>query len=415
MSNYVNFSDKQLKAMNWWLSDTRGKSNGIVADGAVRSGKTLSLSLSFILWSCNKFANQNFAICGRTIQSCMRNVVTPLLSVLEPEGYKVKINGSQNWLEVTTGEVTNRYYIFGGENESSQYLIQGITLAGILFDEVALMTESFVNQALARCSVSGAKFWFNCNPDNPNHWFYTKFIEKKDEVRLEYLHFTMDDNPSLTEDVKERYRLMYSASPSFYSRYIEGLWTASIGAVYSLFDKSVHVVETENRPYTEYQISIDYGTRNPFSMGLWGYYNGVWYRVKEYYYSAREKGKMKTDDEYYNDLEEFAKDLPIKKIIIDPSAASFIELIRRKGKYITRKAVNDVIEGIQSVALALQRGDIKINDCCKDSIREFSLYKWNEKANEDQVIKENDHAMDDIRYFVFTNKIARIQTKSIFS
>jgi len=228
------FSNKQLKVLTWWLPNSPVKDkDGIIADGAIRSGKTLSMSLSFVIWAMETFTQQNLGMCGKTIGSFRRNVLFWLKLMLRSRGYKVKDHRADNLVIVSKGDVTNYFYIFGGKDERSQDLIQGITLAGCFFDEVALMPESFVNQAVGRCSVDGSKFWFNCNPDNPKHWFKINWIDKIVEKKLLYLHFTMDDNLSLSEKIKERYRSMFSGV--FFKRFILGLWVAAEGVIYAQF------------------------------------------------------------------------------------------------------------------------------------------------------------------------------------
>lgn len=225
------FSKKQRKILNWWCDDSPVKDkDGIIADGAIRSGKTISMSLSFILWAMTRFDAQNFGMCGKTIGSFRRNVLFWLKLMLISRGFKVKDMRADNLLIVSKNGVENFFYIFGGKDERSQDLIQGITLAGVFFDEVALMPESFVNQATGRCSVEGSKFWFNCNPDGPKHWFKLNWIDKCKEKKLIYLHFTMEDNLSLTEAIKERYKAMYVGV--FYQRYILGLWVAAEGVIF---------------------------------------------------------------------------------------------------------------------------------------------------------------------------------------
>ncbi len=390
-------SRKQILAVKWWdMPEYRGM-DAIICDGAVRSGKTLSMSLGFMFWACSKFRSCSFALCGKTITSLRRNVVTPLIPALKEYGFTCIEKVSANYIDVTLLGNTNRFYIFGGKDEGSAALIQGMTLSGIFFDEVALMPRSFVEQALARCSVSGSKMWFNCNPDTPAHWFYTEWIKKADEKHALYLHFTMDDNPSLSKSMKERYKRLYTGA--FYDRFILGRWTASHGAVYPMFSTDTHVfsgdVECER-----FVISCDYGTVNPSSFGLWGLHNGIWHRIKEYYYSSKKEGVQRTDEEHYAALEELAGDRKITKVIVDPSAASFIECIRRHGKFRVVKADNDVITGIRHVSTALRQNKLRFHESCRDIIREFQLYCWNEKTGNDVPVKENDHAMDDMRYFV---------------
>lgn len=404
MSKYKQFSPKQLRVLTWWMHpEISKKYNAVIADGSIRSGKTMSMSNGFVFWAMNRFSEQNFAICGKTVGSCYRNVIKPLIQMISGR-YQVKYLRSENLMIIKQGAKTNYFYIFGGKDESSQDLIQGITLAGVLLDEVALMPRSFVEQALARCSVTGSRFWFNCNPDTPYHWFYKEWIEKSEDKKALYLHFNMDDNLTLSEEVKDRYKSLYSGS--FYDRYIEGLWVAADGLVYPMFSREKCVVQTQNRAYTMYYVSIDYGTLNPFSAGLWGQSSGVWYRIGEYYYDGREHGRQKTDDEYYAEVDKLVGGRNIRSIIIDPSAASFITLIRRNGKYAVLKADNAVLDGIRETATCLQTGKIKFNDCCENTFKEFSSYVWDTKhaeaTGEDKPMKVHDHAMDDIRYFVKT-------------
>lgn len=228
------FSRKQRKVLNWWCRSSPVRDyNGIIADGAIRSGKSVAMSLSFVIWAMSEFEACNFAMCGKTIGSFRRNVLFWLKLMLRSRGYSVSEQRTENLVVVRRGNLENYFYVFGGKDERSQDLIQGITLAGVFFDEVALMPESFVNQATGRCSVDGSKFWFNCNPGSPAHWFKTGWIDKRADKRLLYLHFTMDDNLSLSEAVKERYRGMYTGV--FFKRYILGEWKSADGVIYRQF------------------------------------------------------------------------------------------------------------------------------------------------------------------------------------
>lgn len=396
---YRKFSKRQKLTMLWWNQSKFRDQEGIICDGSIRSGKTLSMTIGFVLWSMASFDNQTFAICGKTIEALRRNVIRHMPVWLEGI-CTVTEKRSENKLIITAGSRTNTYYLFGGRDESSYSVIQGITLAGAFLDEVALMPRSFVEQAIARCSVAGSKFWFNCNPESPSHWFYLEWIKKHIARNILYLHFTMDDNPSLSEKIKRRYENMYSGV--FYDRYIRGLWVVAEGLIYSMFNKDYHVVPSIPRAYEKYYISCDYGTLNPTSAGLWGLHDGLWYRMREYYYNGRKMQKQRTDEEHYAAIEELAGDLPITEIIVDPSAASFIEVIRRHDRFNVEQASNRVLDGIRDVATQLKAGNILICDCCTDCIREFGLYRWDEKAPEDKPLKTDDHAMDDVRYFVRT-------------
>lgn len=399
MMNFKPFSKKQLATLCWWGPDSPYcNRDAIICDGAVRSGKSLCMFVSFVSWAGCSFQNASFALCGRTASSVKRNILTPYLPVLKQLGFKVNYQPSYGKVIVEINGRVNNFWIFGGKDETSASLIQGMTLSGVMFDEVALMPRSFVEQALARCSVDGSKFWFNCNPSNPSHWFYTEWIKKCDQKNALYLHFTMDENPSLSKEMLKRYENMYSGA--FYERFVKGRWVAADGLVYPMFGERCMADCPEQ--CSRYFISCDYGTVNPASFGLWGFFDGVWYRLREYYYSSKREGAQKTDEEYYYQLEQLAGSLPVTAVICDPSAASFITTIRRHGKFKVIPAKNDVLDGIRRVSDCLKSGKIKICKACKDTIREFSLYSWDEGSLRDCPRKENDHAMDDIRYFVST-------------
>ena len=394
------FSEKQLDALSWWSPKRKTSSyDGIICDGAVRSGKTLCMSVSFISWAMFSFDGGSFAICGKTIRSVKRNVASPLLNILRELGFRVQEKLSSNIFIVYSGERKNTFYLFGGRDESSAALIQGITLCGVLFDEAALMPRSFVEQALARCSVEGSKLWFNCNPEYPQHWFCREWVKKTKEKNIYYLHFVMEDNPSLSKKMLERYKKLYSGS--FYDRFVLGKWTASEGLVYPFMSDDKMLFDIPDGYAEQYVISCDYGTVNPSSFGLWGLFDGCWYRIGEYYYSSKKEGMSRTDEEHYTGLCKLAGDRDISKIVVDPSAASFIEVIRRHGKYKVVSAKNNVLDGIRQTSTALKEGSIRICRSCGDSIREFGLYRW-ESGGNDRPVKENDHSMDDIRYFVST-------------
>lgn len=390
-------SPKQRLAMNWWNNEQYRSYDAVICDGAVRSGKTLALSLGFVLWAAASFDRAAFAMCGKTVTALRRNVIAPLIPLLRDLGIQCSEKVSRSYFDVSLAGRSNRFYLFGGRDEGSAALIQGMTLSGVFFDEVVLMPRSFVEQALARCSVSGSRMWFCCNPENPGHWFYREWIKKAEEKNALYLHFTMDDNPSLSERVKSRYERLYSGA--FYDRFVLGKWAASEGVVYPMFSPEKHVFSGEKQ-CERFVISCDYGTVNPSSFGLWGLSSGVWYRLREYYYSSKREGALRTDEEHYAALEELAGGHEIEKVIVDPSAASFIECIRRHGKFRVAKADNDVITGIRRVSAALKEGRLMFHESCGDIIREFSLYRWSEKSGADVPVKENDHAMDDLRYFV---------------
>jgi PBSX family phage terminase large subunit len=395
---YQRLSKRQKLAMLWWQQPKFRNRDAIVCDGSIRSGKTVCMTVGFFLWSMTEFSGQKFGICGKTIESLRRNVILNLRDWLPPE-LRITERRSENKLIISDDcGRENTYFLFGGRDESSYMLVQGITLAGALLDEVALMPQSFVDQVCARCSVAGSKLWFNCNPAGPEHWFYKNWVLRCKEMNALHLHFTMADNLSLAREIRERYERMYVGV--FYRRYIQGEWCLAEGLIFQ-FDKNLHIAK-ELPDDGFWYISCDYGTLNPFSAGLWCVNNGRAVRVAEYYYSGRGSSSTKTDEEYYQELEKLAGDRYIQSVVVDPSAASFIACIRRHGRFSVRKAKNDVLPGIRLTASMLHAGVIKIGEGCKDTIREFGLYRWEEKGEVDKPIKENDHAMDDIRYFCNT-------------
>lgn len=425
---YKPFSVKQLKVLTWWMDESPVKGmDGVIADGAIRSGKTLCMSLSFGLWAMSRFSDQNFLICGKTIGSLRHNVVFDFKRQMQAHGYKIHDLRSDNLLMITKGGVTNRFHLFGGKDERSQDLVQGITAAGVLFDEVALMPESFVNQATGRCSVEGSRFWFNCNPEGPFHWFKVNWIDRirgmdpdaefnKDnpEKKLLYLHFTMEDNLSLSDDIKARYRAMYRGI--FFHRYIEGLWYIASGLIYDMFDKARNTFTGKAPEACKRYIAVDAGTTNPtVFLGIADDNTRVW-QEKEYYWDSRAEGRQKSDTEYADDFDKFVEEWGYKprRVIVDPAAANLRLVLKRRG-YKVIEANNEVYEGISRVAVMFAMGLLLICQDCTHTLKELFSYSWDSKAAEngmEKPIKQMDHAMDALRYFVMTIVRERRVTKA---
>lgn len=402
----ISNKQKQIMAFSYTKYDA------LICDGAIRSGKTVFMMLSFVDDAMRRYNGQRFAICGKTVDSAVKNIITPYISLTYAQKkYHIQWRRSDKLLIVSNGQKTNVFEVFGGKDESSFMLIQGRTLAGVLIDEVALQPKSFVEQALARCSVTGSKFWFNCNPDSPQHWFYLDWVSHPERHNAIRLHFQLEDNPALDEKIIERYKSLYTGV--FYQRYILGEWVVAEGLVYDFKPKYI----TDEQPKgAEYYISVDYGTLNPFSAGLWSVTGDKAVRIKEYYHDGRNTHHQKTDEEYCDEIEKLAKGYEVSQVLVDPSAASFIASLRKRGIRV-RQANNEVLDGIRRTASMLKNGNIKIHRSCTDSIREFGLYRWDEKSTEDKVIKENDHAMDEIRYFcntVMKYKIGRSDLENIW-
>ncbi len=417
--HFESFSKKQMQLLTWWCSDSPYHDyNGIIADGSIRAGKTVAMAVSFIIWAMDGYDGQNFAMCGKTVGSFRRNVWTWLKPVLLVRGYKVEESRTENLIVVARGERINYFYIFGGRDESSQDLIQGVTLAGLFCDEVALMPESFVNQASGRCSVTGAKIWFNCNPDSPMHWFLKNWIEKADEKRLLHLHFLMDDNPSLSEAVRERYRTTYSGV--FYQRFILGEWVMASGAIYRnawsdelVFDDDKLEYLLNNLHIMRRSITIDYGTVNPMVyLDVLDDGNDLWF-IREYYWDSRVEGTEKDNSQYADDLLEFVRGVELwpTNVVIDPSAASFKIELRNRGLHAketveTINADNNVIEGIRKVNTLMTRRRIHFHKSMEHTIKEMTSYVWDDKAlqssGKEKPVKVADHGPDAVRYYVST-------------
>lgn len=402
---YKPFSKKQKKLLTWWMKQSPYSAfDMVIADGSIRSGKTISMIDGFITWSMSTFQNKLFIIAGRSAGSLKRNVINPMLQILTAKGISYNYNRSENFITVGS----NTYYCFGASNEASQDTLQGLTAAGALADEVALFPRSFVEQMIGRCSVEGAKLWLNCNPESPYHFVKAELIDKAEQKHILHLHFTLNDNLTLSQSVKERYERMYSGV--WYRRMILGEWVIAEGLVYDMFDDESCTYDDETRPinlesYSQRYIAIDYGTTNPMVfLDIYDDGTNIWVD-REYYYNSREIGRQKTDQQYFDDLREFIPDELPMAVIIDPSAASFKLLLRNNG-YLVREADNEVNNGIRMVGVMLQTKRLKVYKSCKNTIREFKTYAWDEKAamehGVEKPIKEWDHAMDALRYFVKT-------------
>lgn len=417
---FIPFSRKQMKLLTWWQDNSPVKDKFMmIADGSIRSGKTVVCALSFILYVMSHFNQQNAALCGKTVMSVRRNVLNVLKQMLPALGYEIIDHRNENYFEVIKGDIVNYVYLFGGKDEASQDLVQGLTLCSLFLDEVALMPESFYNQTTARLSIEGAKIWTSSNPNSPYHWFYRNVLKHLNEKDGLYVHFTLDDNPSLSDKIKDRYKTMYQGV--WKKRFIEGKWSIADGLIYDMFDNKKNIIAPSDIPYdyaVDYRIGVDYGTGNATVFLLCiktG--EGKIYVCKEYYFAGRKEAQeqgdydiQKTDLEYSYDMKEFIADSYIKTnksyreipIIVDPSASSF-KLQLRKLHFKTKNAINDVIDGIRTVATYFSKGDLIISSECENLLREIHTYIWDEKAQMrgiDAPVKVNDHCVDALRYAV---------------
>ena len=398
---FSKFSQKQKAVLEWWLSDSPyADKDGIICDGSIRSGKTTVMSLSFVMWAMATFDGENFALCGKTIQSLRRNVIKQLKRMLESRGYLVIEHRSENYMTIILGDVVNEFYLFGGKDEGSQDLIQGITLAGVFFDEVALMPESFVNQATGRCSVEGSKYWFNCNPEGPDHFINTEWILKITEKNLIRIHFTMRDNPSLSERIIERYERMYKGV--FYDRFIRGLWVLASGIIFRYFadDDSPYlfhdadIFDAEGKlkvKFSKLVMGIDFGgTGSKTTMYLTGYMNGY-----KDFRGLEEDGLPITENidakAICDKFVEFYRLCITKYGRVDwvfPDSASptminsLISAAKAAGlpyRNITGCRKNEVSERPKTVDLLFNTGRLKINKRCVEMRKAIASLRWDEK------------------------------------
>jgi PBSX family phage terminase large subunit len=403
------FSNKHLMIMNWWLPDSPVRDRfGIILDGAIRSGKSLPGSISFVKLAFHRFpqGGGEFFIAGKTIHAVVRNIVRPLIKASRSIGYKVAYKRQDNLVLITNSTgVTHNFYLFGGHDEASQDLIQGFTAWGGFFDEAPIMPKSFVDMAMSRLSIEGATVWFTSNPLNPGHWFKKDFIDRALEKGLLYLHLTMNDNLSLSERVKARYRSLFTGV--FFRRYILGEWCAAEGLIYPEFaDREDLAFDFDGNwgAYGEMFVACDYGIQNAQVYLLFAYHTKRlrWEIVKEWYHFGRETEVQMTDAEYYRHLVDFVGNLPVRDIIIDPSAASFISVIHKGKRFRAVLASNEVVAGIGYTASLFHIGKLAISRDCEHLIEEMGGYVWDEKkaqrTGEEAPVKIADHGPDALRY-----------------
>lgn len=399
MRKYRNLTDRQ----NELMEVAKGGLKRInILHGSVRSGKTWISLVLWCIWIRNMPADKAYIMTAKTLTTLKRNCLDLLEVLAGKKNFRYSLSKKE-------GELFGRkIYLEGVNDAGAESKIRGMTLQGAYCDEVTLFNEEFFNMLLSRLSEPEAKLFGTTNPDNPNHWFKVNYIDRRDELDFFMMEFLIDDNTFLDKKYVEELKKEYTGV--FYRRFILGEWCSAEGLVYPMFDKERHVVREVPPPegYAEYYISIDYGTLNPCSMGLWRLDDRGAVRLREWYYSGKQQRALLTDEEYYERLEALAEGVLVKSVIIDPSAASFIATIRRHGKFSVRKANNSVLDGIRLTGTLLQGDRLLFHEGCEDSIREFGVYSWDEGCAEDRVVKEFDHAMDDIRYFCATVAAKRL-------
>lgn len=371
-----------------------------IADGSVRSGKTVTFIFRWLDFISRDAPEGELLIVGKTRDTCRRNLLDPLATWFPETHIKIK----QNECEI----FGRRHYVIGASDERAALKIRGLTIAGALSDETSTYPESFWIMLLSRLSVKGAKIFCSTNPEGPHHWLKENYLDKptlynghEKGLDLKRFQFKLEDNPYLDPKYIDNLKNTYTGM--WYKRYIEGEWCAAEGLVYDAFDEKTHVVD-DLMEYDYHSVCVDYGTSNPCVFLLCGIRGDDVDVIKEYYWNSAETHRQKTDAEYSQDLQTFIEEYEIKEVIVDPSALSLITQLRKDG-FRVRPAKNDVIPGIATVARYLHQDKLHIHKSCKNLIKEFSGYVWDENAQkkgEDKPKKESDHALDSLRYLIFT-------------
>lgn len=385
------------------------KYQALVCDGAVRSGKTSLMMVAFIDWAMDNYSNTRFGICGKTVDSTQKNIIAPYTGMTwAKKKYRLKWRRSDKLLEVSRGNVTNWFEVFGGKDESSFMLIQGRTFAGVLMDEVALMPRSFVEQAMARCSVAGARFWFSCNPSSPNHWFYQEWIKDPKVHNVLYLHFRMEDNPSLTKETLELYRSTYRGV--FYKRYILGLWCAAEGLIYLQFaeDEKRYSIRREEIPKLSYiEIGADVGgnaSNHAYVAAGYTASRDVMYVLKAWSYKATGV----TVTQYRNNLLKFADEIYndygfLDTIWIDNAEAAIVNEVAAHSRYHVRGCIKEeILDRIRCADVLFSQDRIKIVvEECEDLCDGLRSAVWDEK-HDDQPLDDGSYNRDIIDAFDYS-------------
>ncbi len=381
----LRLTDKQKEF--WKNADHRWN----IKEGATRSGKTY---LDYFLiprriLSCK--GEGLIVLLGNTKGTLSRNILEPMQAIW---GDRLVGNiGSDN----TVMLFGKKCHALGADKITQVSKLQGAGIEYCYGDEITTWNEEVFSMLKSRLDKPNSVFDGTCNPDSPNHWFL-KFLESDADIFRQ--HYTIYDNPMLPESFVKNLEREYRGTV-YFERFILGKWALAEGLIYPMFSESRHI-SSDMLEGGEYYISIDYGTLNPCSMGLWCVNGKTAMRIREFYHDGRKSGRQMTDEEYYDELEKLSGNLPVSYIIIDPSAASFIETVRRHGRFTVKKARNEVLDGIRFTAGLLAEDKIKIHTSCKGIIAEFTSYRWDEQSDTDRPIKQNDHAMDDLRYFCYT-------------
>ena len=384
--------------------------------GATQCGKTF-IDVQFVIphrimaGAGKKGLNVILGVSKETIE---RNVLEPMRDIWGPK--LVSTINSRNFATLFGEKV----YCLGAEKVSQVSKLRGAKFKYVYVDEIVDINEEVFQLLKSRMSLPYSCCDAAGNPSYPSH-FIKEFIDSaEDGVDIYCQQWTLYDNPFLPMSYVRSLEAEY-AGTVFFNRYINGEWTQAEGLIYPMFPDALEGTSPE--AFDEYALSIDYGTQNAFAALLWGRKDNVWHAFREYYYSGRDTGRQKTDEDYKKDMVKLVRDLPLGVFMrgglptyLDPSAASMKAALREVywddaeiyRMFRVLDADNDVVNGIQNVARCLQRGIVKVNEiACPETVREFRGYTWDGSEGEDRPIKVNDHAMDSIRYFVNSKRLVK--------
>ena len=404
--------------MRMWQENQLKRLN--LLEGSVSSGKTWISLVLWAFWVGTMPQDKLYMMCAKSLTTLKRNCLILLQELVGEDNFTFSISQKE-------GKLFGRKILLEGANDiRSESKIRGLTLQGAYCDELTQFPRDFFAMLLSRLRLPNAKLIATTNPENPAHWLKVDYIDRAEDLSFLDIKFLLDDNTTLPADYVENIKREYTGV--FYDRFILGKWVQAEGLIYPMWQDAL-----EHPPTTKaqrYAMSIDYGTQNAFAASLWGRFDGIWYQIREYYYSGRTERVQKTDEEYANDLDSFimsyvpegcekninaVKFLDSGKLltIIDPSAASFVALLRKRQFYKVVKADNDVLDGIRDTATVLHTGKLKLNPDCENTIFEVQSYVWEESATEDRPVKVNDHSMDNMRYLVRTLRLAACKNEYI--
>lgn len=412
MNTPLVLSPRQRELLRLW--QTGGLSRLNILEGAVSSGKTWASLALWALWTADMPPAPLYLMCAKSLAALKRNCLLPLQGLVGADNFRFSLTAKEGRL------FGRRVLLEGAGDARAQSKIRGVTLQGAYCDELTQLPEEFFAMLLSRLRLPGARLFATTNPDAPGHWLMRRYLSRADQLDLLRLRFTMDDNPTLTPEYRENLKKEYSGV--FYHRFIQGEWAAAQGLVYPMFDPRRHVLDGLPPTEGDFYVSADYGIQNPNVWLLWRQERGGgrWLCLAEDYYSGRDEGRQLTDSQLADRLDalllsaaaglgEDGGEVRPRRIFIDPSAASMKAELRRRG-YHTQDAKNQVLEGIAQVCQALGAGRLAFAPCCQNTLREFGEYLWDAAAagrGLDAPRKENDHAMDAVRYFVQTARLAQ--------